>query len=178
MHNTLLSSLLLLVPLAFADPLAPSFKLCNIIYNSSYIYSTPAHYATGSGTVSFDLTNSYEPSQSIHCSAFSVREFNFFYGDSTYACDPVPGSPTTSTNFTFSASGAITVNQTFSFNGNYTPRTDTFLAYGNGTVPLVCDEEYKQTANWTLNSGQIYSVTSQTCQPADLTIPLTLVRTS
>ncbi|KAE9969454.1 hypothetical protein EG328_006854 [Venturia inaequalis] len=155
MHTTLLSTLLLIAPLAFAYPSAPAFKLCNIIYNSSYIFSTPAHYATGSGTVSFDLTESYEPYERTHCSAYSIREFDFFYGDYTYACDSVPGHEKTSTNFTFSTSGAITINQTSTISGNHTPHVRTFLAYGNGTVPLICDNAYKETANWTI--GQVFS---------------------
>lgn len=120
MHITLLSTLLLLAPLALAYPPGAAFKLCNIVYNSSYIFSTPAHYATGSGTVSFDLADTSDPYQTIHCSASSRRSFNFFYGDTTYPCDPVPGN-TTSTIFTFSTSGAITINQTSIVTGNDEP---------------------------------------------------------
>jgi hypothetical protein len=111
--NTLLLPLALLAPSAFSYPghREPEFKLNNILFNSSYIYSTPAHYATGEGLISFDLTNS-AVEYTTHCSATSIREFDFFYGDQTYTCDSVP-NVVGSTNFTFSTSGAMAVNQTW-----------------------------------------------------------------
>jgi hypothetical protein len=111
--STLLLPSLLLAPSAFSYPghKNPEFKLSNILYNSSYTYSTPAHLATKYGKVSFDLANS-AVSYTTHCNAYSMREFDFFYGEITYTCDPVPNE-VGSTNFTFSTSGAIAVNQTW-----------------------------------------------------------------
>lgn len=124
MHTSLnlLSSMLLLATAALAYPgpesrLELKFKLSNIIYNSSFIFSTPSHYATGSGVVSFNLENSLTL-HSTYCSAESQEEFTFFSGDTSYTCDPVPGDEAGSTTFTFSTSGAITVNQIWTWNSS------------------------------------------------------------
>ncbi|QDS69481.1 hypothetical protein FKW77_006467 [Venturia effusa] len=117
MLTSLLSSLLLLAPVALALPSYPSlpvYKLQNILYNSSYTYYTPSHYATGTGLVSFDLINTLVPQTTIHCGAESHREFSWFYGEIIYTCDPVPDYPIGTANFTFSSSGAITISQTWS----------------------------------------------------------------
>lgn len=116
MHTPLrpfLSSLLLLAPAVLAYPghPVPEFKLHHVLFNSSYRFSTPAHYLTGKGIVSFDLINSAVP-YTTHCSASSLRQFQYFYGDVVYSCDPVP-NVVGSTNFTFSSSGAMVVNQTW-----------------------------------------------------------------
>jgi len=121
MHNSFTTfplPFLLLAPSVHSYPghRQPEFKLHNILYNSSYTYSTPAHLATKYGQVSFDLTNP-AVSYTTHCSAYSMREFDFFYGEITYTCDPVP-DVVGSTNFTFSAvaGSALAVNQTWTWN--------------------------------------------------------------
>ena len=115
--STLLMPLLFLAPSAFSYPghRKPEFKLHNILYNSSYTYSTPAHLATKYGQVSFDVMNLAVP-YTTRCSAYSMREFDFFYGEITYTCDSVP-NVVGSTNFTFSsfAGGALAVNQTWTY---------------------------------------------------------------
>lgn len=68
--NSLITTLLLSAGLTSAIPTQPlpradcttaSFTLHNITFSANYIYSTPAHLATSSGTISFNLSNSAVP---------------------------------------------------------------------------------------------------------------------
>lgn len=61
-----------------------SWKVDNLDYHSSYIYSTPSHQIS-SGTVSFDITNPSVKTR-VHCEGTSDRISDFFYGDVSYPC--------------------------------------------------------------------------------------------
>lgn len=95
----------------------PDFTLHDISYMSSMTYSTPAHLAVAQGYISFNLTNTAVPYKT-HCSAFSSRITDFFFGDIVYHCDAPTGkgvSEGASANFTFSKpDGVFDVNQTWS----------------------------------------------------------------
>lgn len=93
------------------------FTLKNITYSSSLTYSTPAHLAVSEGQISFNLTNS-ALSYTTHCTGYSSRLTDFFYGDIWYQCDAVTGKEVgtgATANFTFSKpDGTFNVNQTWS----------------------------------------------------------------
>jgi len=145
-----------------------TFCLEDITYNSSVIYSTPAHLAVAQGQVSFNLVNSAVP-YATHCSAFSVQPFDFFYGEVVYQCDAVP-DVVGSTNFTFSEpDGVFAVNSTWSCGEG----SETILGYGTGTAALDCSTNTYTNPNWTV--GDIYSTTTTTCQPAELQITPKLI---
>jgi len=119
----LVFSLLPILPLVASVPAAHHpkhhdliFTLHNITYSSEVIYSTPAHLAVADATIAFNLTNTAVP-YTTHCTASSMREFNFFYGEIVYKCNPPTEagiSPGASANFTFSQpDGVFTVNQTW-----------------------------------------------------------------
>jgi hypothetical protein len=95
----------------------PVFTLHNITYGSSITYSTPAHLAVAEGQIEFNLTNTAIP-YTTHCSGFSSRLSEFFYGEIVYQCDAPTGegvNKDASAKFTFSKpDGAFNVNQTWS----------------------------------------------------------------
>lgn len=187
----------LLVPLLFLTPLAlsypssgyPVFTLSDIEFNSSIIYSTPAHLAVAEGYISFNLTNTAVP-YTTHCTGYSMQPFNFFYGTVTYHCDAVP-DVVGSTNFTYSQPGGVfNVNQTWTceeeeWKGYVKSLYDfsecmltlsslggTFLGYGSGNVTLDCSTSTSTNSNWTI--GQIYSTETTTCEPGELRITPTI----
>ncbi|KAF2396455.1 hypothetical protein EJ06DRAFT_240766 [Trichodelitschia bisporula] len=166
----------LLLPFLLAPTLASptgsprhaTFTLSNINYNSSMIYSTPAHLAVSEGYIDFDLENSAVP-YTAHCSAYSSRGFGFFFGDQVYQCTVPAGSA----SFTFSQpDGVFNVNETWTQEHGH--RSQDYLGTGSGSITLDCSTVVYTNPNWTI--GDIYSTTTETCQPGELTIKPTVVR--
>ena len=95
----------------------PIFTLHNITYSDETIYSTPAHLAVAGASIQFNLTNT-AVSYTTECSA-SVGDWawpTFFWGDIVYNCKVPAGDDAVqvSTNFTYSSSGNIQLNSTWS----------------------------------------------------------------
>ncbi|KAH6681305.1 hypothetical protein B0J14DRAFT_647716 [Halenospora varia] len=140
----------------------PVFTLHNVTYHSSVVYSTPAHLATKSGTVEFNLTNPAVP-YTTHCTGYSMQYPDFFYGDIVYNCDAVPSNTDAKATFTFSYPGqSFSVNQTWSCDGK------SFTVSGSGKANMACTNDVWTNSNWTL--GQLYSIYSTDCKPSTLDI--------
>jgi hypothetical protein len=95
----------------------PIFTLHNITYSDETIYSTPAHLAVAGASIQFNLTNS-AVSYTTECSAYAGDWAwpTFFWGDVVYNCKVPAGEDAAqvSTNFTYSSSGNIQLNSTWS----------------------------------------------------------------
>jgi hypothetical protein len=93
----------------------PIFTLHNITYSDDTIYSTSAHMAVAGGSIQFNLTNT-AVSYTTTCSAYVGDDGwpEFFYGNQIFYCKtPLSAGSGTSTNFTYSSSGAkLVVNST------------------------------------------------------------------
>ncbi|OCL10569.1 hypothetical protein AOQ84DRAFT_438252 [Glonium stellatum] len=154
----------------------PVFTLTNITYTSEIIYSTPAHLAVANGRIEFNLTNSAVP-YITHCNAESEWLYDFFYGNIVYTCDAPTGegiAEDASANFTFSKpAGTFEVNQTWSeLRQGYDHPAFMLFGTGSGNATMNCETSYWQNTNWTL--GQLYSITTENCKPANLTITPTV----
>ncbi|KAF2469185.1 uncharacterized protein BDR25DRAFT_304672 [Lindgomyces ingoldianus] len=167
-------TLLTVATSALATPLQPrekklAFHLHDINYSSSMVYSTPAHLATYGGTIAFNLSNAAVP-YVTKCSAYGMHLQDMFYGEIVYTCDAPAGS-TGVTSFTYSRPGnEFQVNQTWTgYDGK------SYFGRGSGTADLKCKSVYWQNSNWTM--GQLYSTTTVTCEPAQLTILPTVIET-
>ncbi len=95
----------------------PIFTLHNITYSDETIYSTPAHLAVAGASIKFNLTNT-AVSYTTECSAY-VGDWawpTFFWGNVVYNCKVPAGyyAEQVSTNFTYSSSGNIQLNSTWS----------------------------------------------------------------
>ncbi|KAF2186447.1 hypothetical protein K469DRAFT_706418 [Zopfia rhizophila CBS 207.26] len=156
---------LALIPSSLANPIAQkrdlTFTLQDINYYSSMVYSTPAHLATYGGRIQFNLTNP-AVSYLTRCDAWGRHLQDMFYGESEYTCE-APVGETGVTNFTYSRpNNAFTVNQTWTQDGK------TYLGKISGTTNLQCVTDKWQNDNWTM--GQLYSITTVTCEPSELTL--------
>jgi hypothetical protein len=95
----------------------PIFTLHNITYSDDTIYSTPARLAVAGASIQFNLTNT-AVNYITECGAY-IGDWawpTFFWGNVVYDCKvPVGEDPgQVRTNFTYSSSGNIQLNSTWS----------------------------------------------------------------
>ncbi|ORY09303.1 hypothetical protein BCR34DRAFT_602949 [Clohesyomyces aquaticus] len=179
---SLLFSLLSLLPFTLSVPTssqdcsysAPGphyFYLSNITYASHFIYSTPAHLASSSATLSFDFYNSAVP-YTVHCSAGSIADpYQWFIGKETYQCTMPEGAgkyARASFKYNGRDNGELSVNQTWFCEGAR------FLGSTTGSLKLDCKTEDVTAENFTWPDSRLYRTVDTKCQPGTMLLVPTL----
>ncbi|KAF2474846.1 uncharacterized protein BDR25DRAFT_340541 [Lindgomyces ingoldianus] len=145
---------------SYSAPGSRYFYLSNITFESHIVYSTPAHMATSSATISFEFYNS-AVSYTAHCSAGSVEPWQWFNADQIYTCTVPPQGAGTATFKYRSSDGQLQANQTWLCGAQKT------LGTATGHANLDCKTVDKTAENftWPDPQGRMYRTITTTCNP-------------
>lgn len=151
-----------------------SWTLRNFNFNSSHVFTTPAHQF-GNANAGFNLVNTVTQEER-RCDAYSSRLAGWFYGDQVYQCKTLDGTQTPDTTFTFSMpEWTVKVNQSYECPGAITQ----YVAEGG--ADLSHQIRYYKTdfrnGGWTISpGGQIYQSTNEKIDPFDGEIAVDSIR--
>ncbi|KAF2691426.1 hypothetical protein K458DRAFT_425393 [Lentithecium fluviatile CBS 122367] len=176
---------ILLLPLASTSTLpaivepaschTPSFHLTNISYTANLVFSTPAHLAISSATLSFTFLN--PAAFPAFCGATSrggpsSDTSSYFQWPQTYECDEYTEEPgevvSGSVEFGYLHVGGV---RSLEVNETWTCEGFNYFASVNLTLALDCETTVWQNPNFTWpNNGELYRTENVVCEPIDISI--------
>ncbi|KAK4167132.1 hypothetical protein QBC43DRAFT_349186 [Cladorrhinum sp. PSN259] len=128
--------------------------------------SSPTEVASGTGWLSFSLSNPAVPYE-LSCQGTSSDLTDFFHANHEFPCDNAPDGISKATFRFDKPSGSFEVNQLWYCNDDMGSR---WSASGSTNVTLNCVTNIAKAADWKEGSGQVYATNTIDCGTLDISV--------